>query len=472
MPYFILIYFGGIAGTVVLAAASGSLAKAVYLAGCVLLSVWSSRKNPWDYLLLTLWIASLTPLAGRLVDMLAGWDARNIMLMAPFLVALPMVPSILQRIRALDSGAALFPGVAALCIFYGFILTLLRGEPVPALIGVADWGAPVLYYFFVVVHRDRIPELLTRLRGFVAANMLLLGSYGIWQFVNPPIWDRFWLQSTDVGAFGLPEPFLVRVFSTLNSPGPYSCWIMVLIVVSFGFTSRLMPLARLAALLSLAFTSVRTSWAGLALALLLVLAGSGRKAIGYVLGIAVGSVVVIAVVATVPQVNDVITQRIKTFQDIQQDGSLLEREEEASRMLTLIADNPFGVGVGTLGRGTIAANSGQILFVGAIDNGVLEIFGSLGWLVGLIYCAALAGMALQCFRGSPGFAQEIRVTRAAGLAALAALPFTNIASGVTGTVMWLMFSLSWSLSAAAAANTTGWQRVSSSTRRLDLSPIK
>jgi hypothetical protein len=221
--------------------------------------------------------------------------------------------------------------------------------------------------------------------------------------------------------------------------------------LSFGFGSWLMPIARLAGLLSLAFTSVRTSWGGLAVAMVIVVLGSGRKVIGYALGIAVGSVVLVAVVTSVPQINETITQRVDTFQDLQQDGSLLEREEEASRMLTLIADNPFGVGVGTLGRGTVAAESGQILFTGPIDDGFLEIFGSLGWLFGFLYCGALFGMAALSFRGAPGFAQEIRVTRAAAVATLAALPFTNIAVSVTGVVMWTMFAVTSAIASSAAA---------------------
>lgn len=450
MPYLTLFYAGGIALTVGLAAASGIIAKVVYLVGCVGLSIWASRKSHWDYLLLTLWVAALTPFVRRLVDVQAGWDATNMMLTAPFLVTAPMLPHILQRIRSLDAGTMLFPGVAALCIFYGFTVTLFRGGLPSALIGVADWGVPVLYYFFIVVHRDSIADLLKRLPWFVATNMALLGAYGVWQFATLPEWDRYWMMSADIGAFGEAEPFLVRVFSTLNSTGPFSCWIMVLIILSFGFSTWLMPFARLAGLLALAFTSVRTSWGGLAVGLLMVMAASGRKAFGYALGIVVGSVVLVAVVLSVPEIDDAITQRLDTFQNLEQDGSLLERKEEAGRMLTLIAENPLGVGVGTLGRGTVAASSGQIIFLGPIDDGFLEILASLGWLFGMLYCGALAGVAIQSFRGAPGFVHEIRVTRAAAIAALAALPFTNIAVSVTGVVMWAMFAITSAIASSPA----------------------
>jgi len=471
MPYFVLTYIVGIAGTVAVAAASGFMAKTVYLAGCAALSVWSSRKNPWDYLLLTLWIAALTPFARRLVDMEAGWDATNIMLSAPFLVASPMIISVLQRIRTVDARSALFPGLAALCIFYGVILVLLRGELAPAVIGAVDWSVPILYYFFIVVHRDRIPDLLQRLPSFVTTNLVVLGTYGVWQFVNVPVWDRIWMQSVDQGAFGLPEPFMLRVFSTMNSSGPFSCWIMVLIIVSLGFTSPLMPIARLAGILALAFTFVRTSWAGLIIALLIVIGSSGRAAIRYAAVIVVAGFAIVTAVAFVPKIHDLISQRLATFEDLQQDGSILEREEEAARMQALIAENPFGVGIGALGRGTIAAGSGQILFAGAIDDGLLEIFGSLGWAFGLGYCVALVGTALQCARGGRQFQRQQRVCFAAGIACLVALPMTNIVTGVTGTLMWSMFALSSALASQEGVMTLQRHQADRSAKQLDPSPV-
>jgi O-Antigen ligase len=441
MPSLILIYVAGIAVSAGLAAVSGLVAKLFYLAGCLTLSLWSSRKNHWDYLLLTLWIAALTPFARRLVDFAAGWDATNIMLTAPFLVTAPMIPAVLQRIRTLNSGDVLFPAVVALCIAYGFVVTVLRGSLIPGVVGLADWGIPLLYYFFIVVHRGSVGSLIERLLGFVTGNMLLLGAYGVWQFVDPPAWDRYWMQSADIGAFGLAEPFSVRVFSTLNSAGPYSCWIMALIVLSFAFTSRLMPIARLAGILSLVFTTVRTSWGGLVLGVAIIVLSSGRMTVRYALGVIFAAAAAAAIVISVPQINEVISTRLATFDDLQQDGSLLQREDISSRMITLIAENPLGVGIGGLGRGTIAASDGTVSFSGPIDNGILETMGTLGWFVGAIYFIALIGSLVRFGGGDPKFAQQRRVTCATSIACLAALPITNISTGVTGTIMWIAAAL-------------------------------
>lgn len=468
MLHLILIYAGISASTVILAAASGIVAKSFYLAGCLGLCVWTSRRNSWDYLLLTLWITALTPLIRRLIDQQAGWDATNVVLTAPYVIALPMLPSVMQRIGMVEKESVLFPGIAGLCLFYGFVVSLMKGNLTPAVIGSADWGIPLLYYFFILVHGDRLPDLLNRLPQFVAINMLLLGGYGIWQFVNPPGWDQLWMKSAEVGAFGIPEPYMVRVFSTLNSAGPFSCWMMVLIVLSFGFKSRLTPIARLAGVMALVFTTVRTSWGGLAIALLIIILSSGRKATKSALGAIFAIIAVGSLITAFPDINDVISARIATFGDLKDDGSLLERQDISSRMLGLIADTPLGVGLGTLGRGVIADPT-QGVFTGPIDNGVLEILGSLGWLSGVVYLIALVGTLLTAMRGACAFSPLRRVTFAAGAACLAALPITNITTNVTGIFMWIMFALTMAM-AGSHANTIAPSGGAIPIRRLEPAP--
>jgi O-Antigen ligase len=454
MPHLILIYIGGIVVTAGLAAASGLVAKLFYLAGCVALGVWSSRKNHWDYLLLTLWIAALSPFARRLVDLEAGWDATNIMLTAPFLVTAPMIPAVLQRVRTLEAGDVLFPGIVAICSFYGFAVAALQGNAAAGLIGLSDWGVPILYYFFIVAHRDSVPALLDRLPHFLTAIMLLLGAYGIWQFVDLPIWDRFWMESADVGAFGAIAPYSMRVFSTMNAPGPFSIWMMALIVLSFGFRSRLMPIARVVGLLALAFTSVRGSWGGLAVGLLILSAAGGRRSIAYAVGIIVGIGVLAAVVDSVPQIDRVISQRLETLEDIDHDTSFVERKERASEILNVIVENPFGVGLARLGRGAIA-DSGQTLGVYLpIDDGILEIFTALGWFFGFMYCGALIGAAAQCFRHAPAGGQQRRAALAAALACLSGLPFTNVSTSAIGVIMWTMFALTMAMGRSPSPSTS------------------
>jgi hypothetical protein len=424
--------------SVALAGASGLAAKLFYLAGCFGVSVWGRKKNCWDYLLLTFCIAIFTPFFGRLVDMQAGWDATNLMLLANYAVAAPMVPTILRRVRVLQARSLMFPALAGLCMIYGFVVSLLNGELVAGLIGLSDWGVPLLYYFFIVSNDGEIASLVQRLPRFVAANLLILSIYGIWQFVAPAQWDRLWLSSVDATSFGSPEPFMVRVFGTLNAPATFACWIMVLLILSLGFKRWLTPIAQVLGTVVLALTAVRTAWGALAIGLLFIMLTSGGRALRYVRYAALAALVAFVVVVAFPEFSNIVSARFDTFGNLENDTSALERLETASKVLVLINENPFGFGVGAFGRAALAAHS--VVFQGPIDNGILEVFATLGWLVGVVYCVALIGVpATLLLSGSP-LTPYSKVTLAAGIACLSGLPSANIL-GFSAVVMWTMFAV-------------------------------
>ena len=448
MPY-IVAAFAGVGGfSVALAAASGLAAKLFYVTGCLAVSIWARKRNCWDYLLLTFSVAVFTPFFGRLVDMEAGWDATNPMLMAGYVVALPMVPTILRRVRLLEGRDVLFPALAGICMIYGFVVSLLRGDFVAGLIGLSDWSVPLLYYFFIVTHDGQIASLAQRLPRFVAANLLVLSIYGIWQFVTPAEWDCLWLSNVDATSFGSPEPFMVRIFSTLNSPSTFANWTMALLVLSLGFRYWLTLFAQLVGTVALALTVVRTAWAALAIALLFMMLSSGRRGLRYAGYAALVAFAAVVAITAFPKLGEVVSARFNTFSDLQNDGSALERLDTASKVLVLINENPFGVGVGAFGRAAVAANS--VVFQGPIDNGILEIFATLGWFVGLIYCVALIGAPAALLLGRLPLTPHSRVTLAAGIACLCQLPIANVA-GFAGVVMWTMFALTAAMATAELA---------------------
>ncbi|MFW6772739.1 hypothetical protein ACOACO_00515 [Nocardioides sp. CPCC 205120] len=51
---------------------------------------------------------------------------------------------------------------------------------------------------------------------------LALASYGLIQFQFLPSWDRAWMIASDLNSIGAPLPGQVRVFGSLESPGPYA----------------------------------------------------------------------------------------------------------------------------------------------------------------------------------------------------------------------------------------------------------
>ena len=98
----------------------------------------------------------------------------------------------------------------------------------------------------------------------------ILGLYGFYQYVDPPIWDRYWMTYTTIASIGQPEPFMVRVFSTMNAPAGYATFTAAALLL-FGFRrARLGPAAGGGAVdAGAAAVMYRTAWIALAVGLLL-----------------------------------------------------------------------------------------------------------------------------------------------------------------------------------------------------------
>ncbi len=64
---------------------------------------------------------------------------------------------------------------------------------------------------------------------------MTMALYGIAQFVLLPEWDAQWMRNVielGLDSIGQPEPFAVRVFSTMNSPGSFGIMLMAAIIVA------------------------------------------------------------------------------------------------------------------------------------------------------------------------------------------------------------------------------------------------
>lgn len=123
-------------------------------------------------------------------------------------------------------------------------------------------------------------ELLTRI---IPVLGLPVGVYGLIQFFVLPVWDSRWMTASMLTSIGSPEPMQVRVFSTLESPGPAAAYLGLAIVLSIARATRSRGGRRLfwitLGLLDLpAFilTGVRSTLLALFLAVVLVLFLQGR----------------------------------------------------------------------------------------------------------------------------------------------------------------------------------------------------
>ena len=128
----------------------------------------------------------------------------------------------------------------------------------------------------VVTHTatdSALQGVVEQLRGAgTVTGRSMFGGYGIYQFFFLAPWDAFWMRVVQMDSIGRPAPFEVRIFGTLNSPGPYADMLAASLLVALGASGRLPWLAGMPAVVALLLSLVRAAWVGYAAGLFLLLA--------------------------------------------------------------------------------------------------------------------------------------------------------------------------------------------------------
>ena len=135
-----------------------------------------------------------------------------------------------------------------------------------------------------------------------------------------------------------------------------------------------------------------------------------------------------------PAATDKIVARLQSVQDLEGDDSAQVRKMLYEHTPAIIDGQPFGLGIGAMGRGAAATGNEDMV---AVDSGVLASYMALGWVGGSVYILGLvfaAGQALAAARRHPS--PLVLAFACAALCPLATFPFVNVI-GFSGTLMWI-----------------------------------
>ncbi|MFO1147415.1 MAG: O-antigen ligase domain-containing protein [Alsobacter sp.] len=429
-----LLALGVLALPALAAPAGGIVARGLFVAACGAAGLWTWRQGAARHLSLVIVLFCFAPLARRLVDLSAGYDDSGLMLVGPLLALMAGLPEALRVLVSPDPkplrGVAI---VVGLCVAWATALSMVQGAWMNAASGALKWLAPLLYAL-ALLGRDPEGDDPFRASVFTFAWVLpLMGLYGVWQFVDPQDWDRYWMLSATITSAGLPEPYEVRTFSTLNGPASFATFTAAgLLLVLFTRLNALTLLAMLPAAAALLLSMYRTAWISLAVGILFCTLFAGtRKRSFAVFGVLVA--VVVAVVLQSP-VSDTIADRLASFGSGTDDGSAQERLDQFAALWNLPDSGLLGSGFTITDAGTPGAM--------AIDGTLVNCWISMGIVVGIFCVAALVA---ACARPI-GLALRRRTTRSAALGALACgalvqLPLAGIASGELGFLFWTFVAL-------------------------------
>lgn len=414
--------------------------------GLVLMLKW-----PVTYVSFSFWLWWVTPFVRRMLDHRHGWNPTNPVLLAPPLVALFSIIVIAKRPRELR-GILFAPYLLVLgALAYGYSVGLISAGPVPATYALVTWLAPVLFGIHLAVSWRRYPEMGTSLRRTFSVAVPLLAAYGVYQFARLPSWDAQWMRNADLRSIGNPVPFAVRIFGTLNTPGPYAAFLVAGVLMLLLGRGRWRHISIALALVALLLTRTRAAWAAFLIGVVVAYLSQPivrlpKRAVTLVL------VSLLALpLASIPAFRKSIAPRLSTLTNLRGDNSFIKRVEFSAATASSIVETAEGSGLGTTG-GAIKLRSMQ--GVRSLDNGFLEVFFIYGWPGGALFFLGIAGLLMQAFRFVEArrdpFANSVRAT-AVALASI--LPIGDVFTGPTGTLLWSMVGLG--IAAHAYHLTTG-----------------
>jgi hypothetical protein len=433
--------------TAALAGVGGALRILFPAAACALGGFFLYHKKQEYFLELVIWLFLITPFIRRIVDLHAGYVSVNLLMLAPYTTSsLAIIIAINQLVKTNNFKFQLPFVMAFVTIIYGLVIALFEGDLFAGTFEAITWFAPISVGLLIAMD----PSLYDRYRIVFVRSLIygfgLISCYGIFQFVAPPNWDADWMINSQMVSIGLPKPFLVRVFSTMNSPASFAQdavfgALVVLPLRGVKLKYIALVLIGVAVLLSMA----RTAWLGFAAGLIFILLVSDSAKMRNDVIVAFGAIVLaIPILLSVPQVNNVLSDRLSSFSSLQSDNSYDDRLKEYSDFLNIsIIEEPLGGGFGSAGVRSAYVDKGT---TNEVDGAPIQIGDTLGVVCGTIYLAAILMVFVSCLKIAKEFKDNKFIVSCAAVpfAAIIMLSGANVTVGECGIYFWICVGLCFS----------------------------
>lgn len=448
------------------AAHQGSLLTLAFPALSAAVGLWLYFKSPARYVGFVWWMWFLSPEVRRLADYFKGaYTPTSIVQVAPLAVTMICGLDLVRRYRLLGSWRGLPMLLILLGLGYAYIVGIASIGLLPATYDLANWMYPVLIGVHIIANARDFPQYRQVIVSTFIWGMLVMGLYGVIQFLLMPAWDAMWMNGSQMGSEGEPVRMGVRVFSTMNSSGPFAFAMMGALVLVPSATQRFRWVAAAAGFASFGLCLVRSTWGGWVIALVIQLAkSSNRTRVRTLLGLAVLAGFSMPLLAIGP-VADRLQARLETITNLHDDHSYAERNRFYAKFAETAFTNIGGMGMGATGTSTkLSQSDNQLGKYGNFDSGIMNIPFVLGWPGTLLYLSGIGWLLARALRAS--FALKDDKFAAASLALacsmLAMLVFSN---SLVSTGGLLLFTSMASLIAAAH-----WRKLQRKNARMRFAP--
>lgn len=412
---------------------AGNLLDPLYLVASLAIGLRALRKSPTrDYMSFTLLLWMFSPFVRRLVDWQSGRHEFSLSLIAPLAVTLLAAFALRRTMTRVTFKAAIPFFLYLAIVVYGLLLGLANGRGFAAIYAAANWIAPIVFALLILSNPAANAQIRETLTRTLIGGAVVMSIYGAFQFIVAPPWDTAWMIDAKMASIGRPEPFAIRVFSTMNAPGIFAVAVSSAFLLIFNRLSPRTVAAGAVMILGLALSLVRSSWGAVGLGIfLLMLIGDARTKFR---AVAIIGLVGLAAMPLVMRAEffDTISSRFETLSSIQDDRSLQDRAVFTNAMLENFGTLLVGRGLGSTGIASNLTQSGDTLAV--FDNGWLSLVFTFGF-IGLFLAAIIITWfftLLRSIRTQPQTASMAVIS----IIKIALLVFSNTLEGATGMLLF------------------------------------
>lgn len=389
--------------------------------GSLAIAVFLYFRFPLLYVGFVWWLWLLTPFIRRLVDFKTSYTETSPVLLAPLFATSVTVITLVRYIPKLIRSYGLPFIITVSSILFCLALGFVNFKITRVLENFLEILLPVSFGFHIIVNWHYYPAYRDNIRKIFVWGVVVMGIYGIFQYFVCPQWDAIWLINSDYNSGGNPAPQKLRVWSTLNSAGPFAAIMGVGLLLLLDTNSKLKGLAYVVGGLSFLLSRHRSSWVSWILGFALI-AGSSppKKQLRMVIFVSI-FVLLLVGLGSLEQFSDTIGGRFESLSSLEDDGSALARKAEWDEFLLPALSSLFGDGLGGLGH----------------DNGILYFLLNLGWTGTVLYFAGLF-MPIVVIYQSPFARQDnfIVVARSISISLLIQMPTSIPVLHVTGMAIW------------------------------------
>lgn len=395
-------------------------------AGALLVGLFLYLRYPILYIEFVWWVWFIAPLVRRFVDYRSGFTNPSPILLAPYLATLPTAITFLRSLPGLNRQGGLPFILAIIGVSYSSLIGILN-EPLPSVVlALLAWLSPLTFGCHLFSQWRDYPLYRKSIERTFFWCVLLVGSYGIYQYMVAPEWDRFWvtnmIDELGIVTFGTPEPQGMRVWSTMHGPLIFAASMSAGLLLLLSKTEPLANIATVVGFLSFLLSQVRTSWLGWLIGLAVMITSLKQSLqIRLIVIITVLAACIISL-AMIEPFAEVISTRTSTLTNVQEDTSAIERTNTYQRVLNSALTN-------FLGNGISKADGG--------DSGILEILMKMGWLGGIFYMSGIILLLAKPLQGK-SLRKDVfaKTANAIALGLFAQLPLGAVMVELPGVILW------------------------------------